>query len=653
MDFEVEDPPPPSWFGNLDESLQGKILKLSQKQRNHLFTFYEGGFHENITGAIRCIHDILNQQECFKLFRACGDAYSKRTPPDREILDAIYTVYNTKSPKGAKISKWPETNEALRKQIISKSPIKLEEDFIKEFGGNNKPPRHILKTLFPENPLVCMGEDQYGTTVRLLEDCLKVDELPQLIVPSPMLGYTGKTKGGKDSGRCENNVGERLYLVIEWDDCTIPEQLAFGAHLAEFAPLVTAVYSGGKSVHFWFDCSRSGVVSQRAFMEYAVSLGADKSSWRLSQFIRTPGAKRDNGNLQRVISFRPELLAGAWNVEKLPKLGLHRKSVKHVDDVSLKLISTDFVEQLLTKGGFSCLLGQPGTGKSFLALDLSAHVSAGKKWRDKDVKQGGVFYVCLEGEAMFNNRVEALKRNGLLVGKPFWIDNSLNLLSTESIDSFTEYVNWTQEMFGEVKLIVIDTLAQAAPGLNENASEDMSKVIEGVKTIIRTTGCHVMLVHHLGKDDNRGARGHSSLNGALDTEITIKSINKDEKKATITKQKDFEGGQVYPFRLIPKFLAFDDKKREITTMTVGHHWDKVLPEGSKKKGAPRKTGPEGLWGLLPAENKADWMQRAKELFQIKDTTFYTHSRPLQEGTHYVIKDDGSIEPIEPPGWECF
>jgi hypothetical protein len=50
----------------------------------------------------------------------------------------------------------------------------------------------------------------------------------------------------------------------------------------------------------------------------------------------------------------------------------------------------------------------------------------------------------------------------------------------------------------------------------------MSAFIQHVDVLRHATKAHVALVHHTGKDPTKGARGHSSLLGALDSEFEIK-----------------------------------------------------------------------------------------------------------------------------------
>ena len=118
-----------------------------------------------------------------------------------------------------------------------------------------------------------------------------------------------------------DNTGPRWFLVIEfdpekWTELPEPEQRKYGTeeaykaakkdehatiglHLATYAPLTMAVDSGGKSIHFWFPCKGTPEATLVRFMGYAISLGADPPTWTRSQFVRMPGAMRDNGTPRR------------------------------------------------------------------------------------------------------------------------------------------------------------------------------------------------------------------------------------------------------------------------------------------------------------------------------------------------------------------
>jgi hypothetical protein len=123
-----------------------------------------------------------------------------------------------------------------------------------------------------------------------------------------MSAVTGKTKDGRESQHTLSNTGPRRFLVIEQDSGTPDEQASVLVHLARLAPLALAVHSGSKSIHGWFYCEGTPEEHLRRFMNYAVSLGADRATWSRSQFVRMPDGTRDNGNRQKILFFNPETI---------------------------------------------------------------------------------------------------------------------------------------------------------------------------------------------------------------------------------------------------------------------------------------------------------------------------------------------------------
>ena len=197
---------------------------------------------------------------------------------------------------------WPAVNQEQREAIAANggglvdlwevSPVRIE--------SNEPRTEAIVDVLFPGNPLLCCGESSRAFDTKPREDWRgQLAELP-LIVPSPMSAVEGLTKEGKPSKHTLDNTGPRRFLVVEFDTGTADEHAAVLLHLANRAPLVLAVHSGGKSLHGWFYCAGQPEDRLRRFMEYAVCLGADSALWTRSQFCRIPDGTRDNGNRQAV-----------------------------------------------------------------------------------------------------------------------------------------------------------------------------------------------------------------------------------------------------------------------------------------------------------------------------------------------------------------
>ena len=122
-----------------------------------------------------------------------------------------------------------------------------------------------------------------------------------------MSAVSGLTKDGRESKHTISNTGPRRFLVAEFDSGGTDDHAAILIHLAEYAPLVCAVHSGGKSLHGWFFVASQPEDKIVRFFRYAVSLGADPATWTRSQFVRMPDGTRNNGARQTVffLNFKP------------------------------------------------------------------------------------------------------------------------------------------------------------------------------------------------------------------------------------------------------------------------------------------------------------------------------------------------------------
>jgi hypothetical protein len=120
---------------------------------------------------------------------------------------------------------------------------------------------------------------------------------------------------------------------------------------------------------------------------------------------------------------------------------------------------------------------------------------------------------------------------------------------------------------GPAAVVVIDTLAQATPGGNENAGEDMGRALAHCKGIHRATGAVVVLVHHSGKDASKGARGWSGLKGAADAEIEVVRTP-GGRMVRVSKQKDGEDGEMLGFELEVVPLDLDEYGEVVTSCVV-------------------------------------------------------------------------------------
>jgi len=219
-------------------------------------------------------------------------------------------------------------------------------------------------------------------------------------------------------------------------------------------------------------------------------------------------------------------------------------------EITLPAKRDALIEGLLDVGSFSIMYGASGTRKTFLAIEIACHVALGWEWRGRAVKRGAVVYIAAEGGGGFGERLTAFKHHHEVdtEGVPLHVIGEAPDLCHNDADAKLLVERIQNATGGDVAFIVVDTLARALAGGNENSPDDMGALVRHCDLLRAETGAHLMAIHHTGKDDTRGARGHSSLKAAADTEIEITSSG-EVSTATITKQRDYHGGESFRFKL--------------------------------------------------------------------------------------------------------
>src|SRR5690606_20358474 len=104
-------------------------------------------------------------------------------------------------------------------------------------------------------------------------------------------------------------------------------------------------------------------------------------------------------------------------------------------------------------------------------------------------------------------------------------------------------------------------------------------------------GCHVMILHHLGKAAEAGSRGSSAIVANVDTVLTLSAAKDDDERACVlvthTKQRDLPLGPRFAFRIASYDLGTDADGRVRTTARAV-----LMPTGGVRvkaaaSGAPR------------------------------------------------------------------
>lgn len=272
------------------------------------------GVHPWLFRMARQLHAHRDEQTICDMLAAAVDGCG-RPVPKSEIVAAVTSAKDCAwQPNGTgravttkPAPKWPPLNPELRGEILASNQICLADLWDMSptrIEGSSPDAEWFVDQLFPGDPLLCVGKSMYVFATRHREKFRGKLSSASLIVPSPMTSRTGITQDGKVSEHSLENTGPRKYLITEFDSGTSDEQSMLIHHLSQFAPLVMALSSGGKSLHAWWKCEGVTEDATLQFFRYACALGADPKIWTRSQFVRLPqGWRADKSKLQQVYFF--------------------------------------------------------------------------------------------------------------------------------------------------------------------------------------------------------------------------------------------------------------------------------------------------------------------------------------------------------------
>ncbi len=275
------------------------------------------------------------------------------------------------------------------------------------------------------------------------------------------------------------------------------------------------------------------------------------------------------------------------------------------------------VKWIIPDAGIGAIYGDSGTFKSFLTLDLLAHISHGKEWFEQRVTAAPAVYVPFEGQGGIPNRVKAwrlaqtqarLPEGELafapaddIVSNVAVIMDPLNLREQADRDKLVLTLTESGWAGG---VLCIDTLAHASAGIDENSSE-MGEMIGIFRDLQHRLGGVILLIHHSGKDQARGMRGWSGLHAAMDFVIECqrdKSTGTREAQFVLTKVKDGSDGRAFAFEAVPVVIGMDEDGDCETSLTIA-------PTGGETGNTIEKAKPDAEQDRADDEFVWEWVKR--------------------------------------------
>lgn len=233
------------------------------------------------------------------------------------------------------------------------------------------------------------------------------------------------------------------------------------------------------------------------------------------------------------------------------------------------------VYQVLPRVGLARFFGDPGCGKTPVAISLSVAVATGQEtWFGHEVDRSGVVvYMIGEDAGGIRNRVRAelAKRSLDPAECPIYFTTRPGALSSPAdVETWLQAI---QKLIGaqRVALFVVDTQARNFGDADENSTQDAGTFITNCQRLADSLQCCLALVHHTGHANKDRGRGSFAVYGALDAEFRVERTGKAAITVSSVKAKNWEAQTPMRGTLEVLTVGQDRKGRPVTAVTLGEH----------------------------------------------------------------------------------
>jgi hypothetical protein len=267
----------------------------------------------------------LTQDQVFADIR--GRVRGTRVVPDAEIWAAVRKAYSdTGNSRGWAPRPVPRIRKDALQEIIRRGAGASAADLweaspIRPDWMPEEDTWRTLGLLYGHNEILFCGDDStpgtIGGSIRPVGDWIEIARrgrgfLHPKFIPNPLTGRLGSTKDGKPSFRADNCIAALRFMVCEFDNIPLDQQLNFWCGVPHL-PIAAITFSGKKSLHALVRVDAANAaewetqVEQKLFGQFFKPLGLDASCKNESRLSRLPGHRRlDTGQWQKLLYLAPE-----------------------------------------------------------------------------------------------------------------------------------------------------------------------------------------------------------------------------------------------------------------------------------------------------------------------------------------------------------
>lgn len=221
-----------------------------------------------------------------------------------------------------------------------------------------------------------------------------------------------------------------------------------------------------------------------------------------------------------------ELLRRKAALRPSPTSVANSSRMRMAGDISLDDLPDFLIDGVVVEKSVHAFYGATGAGKTFAAIDLALCVATGRPWFGRDTLPAAVLWIAAEDSFGVDKRVRAWIDHTGLSGIPFATldDKEFRMSKEETVQDIVNKAEQLLQLTSMSRLLIVaDTLSKVSKGTDENSGKDLSEVMAGFDSLRRRLPtATICIIHHSGKSEGAGLRGHSSLGQGIDSFALVK-----------------------------------------------------------------------------------------------------------------------------------
>ena len=318
-----------------------------------------------------------------------------------------------------------------------------------------------------------------------------------------------------------------------------PKAGAKGIEASQYALDLPAAIQRGKQMARSWEHAEWGTIDDTTYLHCAQLADIGLSKETIYEIIQHDWYERTNteGDLERLYTVAEsatvnrENVEGVWAVPDAKVTYAHLEGhVEPAKPSKFKLLTeaeqdvlpppTWLIDGVIPAKTTNVLFAGSKSWKTFLAVDWGMTIAAGlQKWGA--VKKGAVVYVAAEGSnGLAKSRRPAWRLlNGVTEAVPFYLVP--RMFRIQEPEEVIELVEQIKALGVPIQLVIVDTMARAMQGMDDNAAKDSSTAMDAFDMIVRELDTTIMVLAHTGQDETKGLRGSSNHRASFDNGFQI------------------------------------------------------------------------------------------------------------------------------------